>query len=61
MILAPLRGVTIRCFREVFAEAIRGERPLETDAREGAKTVEACLSIIESSATGRVVRPDYNF
>ena len=23
MILAPLRGVTIRCFREVFAEAIR--------------------------------------
>ena len=23
MILAPLRGVTIRCFREVFAEQIR--------------------------------------
>ena len=45
----------------VFAEAIRGERPLETDAREGAKTVEACLSIIESSQTGRVVYPDYDF
>lgn len=24
MILAPLRGVTIRCFREVFADVIRG-------------------------------------
>ena len=23
MILAPLRGVTIRCFREVFADVIR--------------------------------------
>ena len=23
MILAPLRGVTVRCFREVFAEVIR--------------------------------------
>ena len=23
MILAPLRGVTIRCFRETFAEVIR--------------------------------------
>ena len=46
---------------DVFAEAIRGGRPLETDAREGAKTVEACLSIIESSQTGRVVYPDYDF
>ena len=46
---------------EVFAQAIRGEAPLVTDAREGAKTVEACLAIIESSATGRVVRPDYDF
>ena len=46
---------------EVFADAIRGNKPLETDAREGAKTVEACLAIIESSASGKVVYPDYGF
>ncbi|MCR5041572.1 MAG: Gfo/Idh/MocA family oxidoreductase, partial [Clostridia bacterium] len=46
---------------EVFAEAIRTGRPPETDAREGAKTVEACLSIIESSETGRIIYPDYRF
>ena len=46
---------------EVFAAAVKGERPLETDAREGAKTVEACLSIIESSVTGKIVHPNYDF
>jgi predicted dehydrogenase len=46
---------------EVFAGAVTGKTPLITDAREGAKTVEACLAIIESSQTGRPVRPDYNF
>ena len=30
MILAPLRGVTIRCFREVFAEEIRAAGFSET-------------------------------
>ena len=46
---------------ESFAEAIRDGRPVLTDAREGAKTVEVCLSIIESAAAGRPVRPDYAF
>ena len=46
---------------ESFAEAIRDGAPVLTDAREGAKTVEVCLSIIESAAAGRPVRPDYAF
>ena len=46
---------------EVFADAIQGKTPLITDAREGARTVEVCLSIIESSECGRPVRPDYRF
>lgn len=46
---------------EVFADAIRSGRPVMTDAREGAKTVEVCLAIIESAASGAVVRPDYAF
>lgn len=46
---------------EVFADAILRDRPVPTDAREGAKTVEVCLAIIESSETGRIVRPDLRF
>ena len=46
---------------EVFADAILNNKPVITDAREGAKTVEVCLSIIESSKTGEIVRPNYNF
>ncbi len=46
---------------EVFADAVINDRPVATDAREGAKTVEVCLSIIESSKTGEPVRPDYSF
>ena len=45
----------------VFADAILHNKPIEMDAREGAKTVEACLAIIESSKTGQPVRPDYTF
>ena len=45
----------------VFADAIINNKPVPTDAREGAKTVEVCLSIIESSKTGVPVKPDYNF
>lgn len=44
-----------------FAEAIAGERPLEMDALEGAKTVAACLAIVESAKTGKPVRPNYVF
>jgi predicted dehydrogenase len=46
---------------EVFADAILNNKPVITDAREGAKTVEVCLSIIESSKTGKIVRPNYYF
>ncbi len=46
---------------EVFADAIVNNKKVLTDAREGAKTVEVCLSIVESSKTGKPVRPDYNF
>lgn len=46
---------------EVFANAILNNKPVITDAREGAKTVEVCLSIIESSKTGKIIRPNYNF
>lgn len=45
----------------VFADAILNDKPVLTDAREGAKTVEVCLSIIESAKTGKIVEPDYNF
>ena len=46
---------------EVFADAIINDKPVVTDAREGAKTVEVCLSIVNSSKTGKPVAPDYNF
>ena len=46
---------------EVFADAIINNKKVLTDAREGAKTVEVCLSIVESSVTGKPVRPDYTF
>lgn len=46
---------------EVFADAILTDKPVLTDAREGAKTVEVCRAIIDSSRTGQIVRPDYRF
>ena len=46
---------------EVFADAVRRDAPVMTDAREGAKTVAVCLAIVESSMTGKVIKPDYAF
>ena len=46
---------------EVFADAILNDKPVLTDAREGAKTVAVCLAIVESAKTGKPVAPDYNF
>ena len=46
---------------EVFADAIINDKKVMTDAREGAKTVEVCLAIIESAKTGQIVKPDYAF
>ena len=45
----------------VFADAIINDKPVLTDAREGAKTVAACLAIVESSVTGKIVKPNYEF
>jgi len=44
-----------------FADALKSGKEIETTVYEGAKTVEACLAIIESSKTGKIVNPDYNF
>ena len=46
---------------EVFADAIINDKPVATDAREGAKTVEVCLAIVEAATTGKIVKPNYNF
>ena len=46
---------------EVFADAIINNKPVMTDAREGARTVAVCLAIVESAKTGMPVKPDYNF
>jgi predicted dehydrogenase len=46
---------------EVFSDAILNNKPILTDAREGAKTVEVCLAIVESSQTGEKVVPKLDF
>ena len=51
---------TIREF-EVFAEHILQDTPVVMDARQGAKTVAACMAIVESAKTGVPVAPNYNF
>ncbi len=45
----------------VFADCILHDKPVLTDAREGAKTVAVCLAIVESAKTGKPVQPDYAF
>ena len=44
---------------EAFYDAVRGVRPLETPAREGANTIAVCHAIVESAEEGRPVRPKY--
>lgn len=46
---------------KVFAEAIENDLPVKMDAVEGAKTIAACLAIVESSTTGKPVAPNYSF
>ena len=46
---------------EVFADAILNDKPVVTDAREGAKTVAVCLAIVEAAKTGKIVKPNYEF
>lgn len=46
---------------EVFGDAIVNGTPVPTPVEEGAKTVSACLAIVESANSGKIVKPDYNF
>ncbi|MBQ6264869.1 MAG: Gfo/Idh/MocA family oxidoreductase [Clostridia bacterium] len=46
---------------EVFADAVVNNTPVATDAVEGAKTVEVCRAIVDSSQTGKITYPDYIF
>ena len=45
----------------VFADALVNDTPIETTVYEGAKTVAACQAIIESSKSGKIVNPNYDF
>jgi predicted dehydrogenase len=44
-----------------FGEAVLQDLTLKMTAEEGARTVAACLAIVESSVTGKAVQPDYTF
>ena len=44
-----------------FAQAVLDGSPVPTDARQGAKTIAACLAIVQSAREGRPVAPDYDF
>ena len=46
---------------DVFADHVLNGTPVKMDAVEGAKTVATCMAIVESSMTGKVVEPNYNF
>ena len=46
---------------KAFADALVYGTEIETPIIEGAKTVAACLAIVESSKSGRAVSPDYSF
>ena len=45
----------------VFEDAILNDTPLLMTGEQGAKTVAACMAIVESAKTGKPVKPDYNF
>ena len=47
-------------FRE-FADCLTNDTEIKTSVYEGARTVVACLGIVEASKTGKIVHPDYNF
>lgn len=46
---------------EVFATHILEDSEVVMSAEEGAKTVAACMAIVESAETGKPVVPNYNF
>ncbi|MBQ8894440.1 MAG: Gfo/Idh/MocA family oxidoreductase [Clostridia bacterium] len=51
---------TIGEFNE-FCEIVLEDKPVVTTAVEGAKTVAACMAIVESANELKTVEPDYNF
>ena len=44
-----------------FAKCIINDTPVAMSVYEGAKTVAACLAIVESSESGKLVNPNYDF
>ena len=46
---------------QTFADALINDEPIVMSVYEGAKTVEVCLGIVESSKTGKIVIPNYDF
>ena len=44
-----------------FADAILNDKPVPTDALQGAKTIAACMAIVDSANERRAIAPDYNF
>lgn len=44
-----------------FVDAIVNNKPILTNANEGARSAQACISIVESCVQGKTVYPDYNF
>ncbi len=46
---------------DVFADHIINGTPVQMDAREGAKTVATCMAIVDSSTSGKPMKPDYKF
>lgn len=44
-----------------FADAILNDKPVPTDALQGAKTIAACMAIVNSANERRTIAPDYNF
>ena len=45
----------------IFAEHIIHDTPVLLDARQGAKTIAACLAIVQSSMEDRPIKPNYQF
>jgi hypothetical protein len=45
-------------FREFF-DIIVNDKPVKTTVQEGANTIAACLAIVDSANTGKLVQPQY--
>ena len=46
---------------EEFAKIILNDLPVRTTVFEGAKTIAACMAIVDAAKTGETVVPDYDF